>query len=129
MTDELEELYGEIESVFDSFDLCDASHIEGEDAAYNAELLVRIKQKFDELSTKVRSQEFGGIEQEIIECLKNKTGRGFAYLESRGEEVALKGNFSDHNALRFVKMLITERPMIHHKLKGWKPKPTTLANN
>jgi hypothetical protein len=72
----------------------------------------------------VEATEWQDIEQEIIECMKNKDHRSFAYLQEDGGEIIIKGNLSDNAALRFIKMIITERPMVQRKLKGWKPKPS-----
>ena len=58
---------------------------------------------------------------EIIERMKNNHHRSFVYLEEDEDFIILKGDLSGHAALRFVKVLITEYPVVQHMLKGWKP--------
>lgn len=63
------------------------------------------------------------MKTEIIKCLEKNEPRSYIYLEQIKDETTLVGTFSNHDALKFVKMIMVERPSVYKELKGWDGKP------
>ena len=59
------------------------------------------------------------IKKDIMNSLEKGEHRSYMYLEQHRSTTLIKGYYSSHDALKFVKMIITQRPEIYAEVKAW----------
>jgi len=63
------------------------------------------------------------LKQQIIDSINNENCNQYIYLEQEMDGIRLRGNYSDHVGLKFMKMQALERPDVYREFKKWNGKP------